>query len=43
MMPVEKDYFAVILAPVRKASRQSKSVNDSSPGEVTPVIVGTYV
>jgi hypothetical protein len=43
MMLVEKYYFVVILAPVRKAPRQGKSVNNGSPIEVTPVIVGTRV
>jgi len=43
MMPVEKYYFVVIVAPVRKAPRQDKSVNNGSPVEVTPLIVGTRV
>jgi hypothetical protein len=42
-MPVEKYYFGVDLAPVRKASRQGKAIGNGSPAEVTPLIVGTRV
>lgn len=42
-MPVKKYYFGVDLAPVHEASRQGEAINNGSPAEVTPVVVGTRV